>query len=381
MTVLLTDEQKQLAETLRQFAAKELAPKAAMYDATETWNEAAFRAMGAMGLLGITVPEAYGGSAQGAVEATIAMEELGYACASSALSYLAHTILCVHNLATNASDAQKRQYLPKLVSGEWVGAMAMTEPEAGSDALGMRTKAVREGDFYYLTGSKLYITNGPMADVICTYARTGPNKKDISTFIVEKTFPGFKVSKTLEKMGMRASPTAELAFDRCRVPVANRVGEENSSVGHMMRNLNLERITISGISTGIGRACLDYAVRYVSERKQFNQPIGTFQMVQERLAEMATRLAAGRALVFNAAAALDRGDDSMSLGSMCKLFTAKMATDAGLEAIQLLGGYGYMREYPVERFMRDAKLMEIGAGTNEVMRLIIARSLLEGVAR
>jgi isovaleryl-CoA dehydrogenase len=287
----------------------------------------------------------------------------------------------VHNLAKNASEAQKRKYLPKLISGEWVGAMAMTEPEAGSDALSMRTKAVREGDYYYLTGSKLYITNGPMADVIYTYARTGPNKKDISTFIVEKSFPGFKVSKKLEKLGMRASPTAELAFDRCRVPVENRVGEENSSVGHMMRNLNIERITISGISTGIARACLDYAVRYVSERRQFNQPIGAFQMVQERLAEMATQLAAGRALVFNAAAAYDRGDDSMALGSMCKLFTAKMATHAGLEAIQLLGGYGYMREYPVERYMRDAKLMEIGAGTNEVMRLIIARSLLEGVAR
>lgn len=381
MTILLTDEQKQLAETLRQFAAKELAPKAAAHDEAETWNEAAFRAMGSLGLLGITVPEKFGGAAQGAVEATIAMEELGYACASSALSYLAHSILCVHNLATNASEAQKQQYLPKLVSGEWVGAMAMTEPEAGSDALGMRTKAVREGDYYYLSGAKLYITNGPMADVICTYARTGPNKKDISTFIVEKTFPGFKVSKKLHKMGMRASPTAELSFDRCRVPVANRVGEENSSVGHMMRNLNIERITISGISTGIARAALDYTLRYVSERKQFQQPISSFQMVQERIAEMATNLAAGRALLFNAAAAYDRGEQGMALGSMCKLFTAKMATEAALDAIQLLGGYGYMREYPVERFMRDAKLMEIGAGTNEVMRLIVARALLEEVAR
>ena len=380
MTILLNNDQKALAESIRQFASKELAPKAEHFDETESWNEPAFRAMAGLGLHGLTVPEADGGVGLGAVESTLAMEELGYACASSALSYLAHAILCVHNISTNASDAQKKKYLPKLIDGTWIGAMAMTEPGAGSDALGMTTKAVREGDFYYLTGSKLYITNGPYADILVVYARTGLNRKDISTFIVEKTFPGFKVSKKLRKMGMRASPTAELSFDRCKVPVANLIGEENASVSHMMRNLNIERITISGISTGIARASLDYVLRFTTERKQFDKPLSSFQMVQERIAEMATDLAAGRALLFNSAAAYDAGDRGMALGSMCKLFTAKMATEAALDAIQLLGGSGYMREYPVERYMRDAKLMEIGAGTNEVMRLIVARSLLKEMA-
>lgn len=370
-----TSEQKLLQKTVEEFAKKELLPKAEEIDEKETWNESAFRKMAELGLLGITVSEDFGGINLGATDATLVMETLGQACASTTLSYLAHSILTVNNLYLNASQEQKLKYLPKLVSGEWIGAMAMTEPGAGSDALGMQTKAVRNGNKYLLNGSKTYITNGSYADVLVVYARTGQGRKDISTFIVEKNFPGFRVSKKLKKMGMKGSPTAELSFDNCEVPVENLVGNENESVAHMMNNLNMERITISGISLGIAKACLDYATRYAGERSQFGTLLNQFQMIQERLAEMATQLAAGRALVYTSSTAFDRGERAMSLGAQCKLFTAKMATQAGLDAIQILGGYGYMREYPVERFMRDAKLMEIGAGTNEVMRLIISREL------
>jgi isovaleryl-CoA dehydrogenase len=370
-----TSEQKLLQRTVHDFAQKELLPKAAEIDENETWNESAFRKMADLGLLGITVSEEFGGIHLGATEATLVMETLGHACASTTLSYLAHSILTVNNLFVNASAEQKRKYLPKLISGEWIGAMAMTEPGAGSDALGMTTKAEKKGTKYLLNGSKTYITNGSYADVLIVYARTGQNKKDISTFIVEKNFPGFRVSKKLQKMGMKGSPTAELSFDNCEVPEENLIGAGNDSVAHMMNNLNMERITISGISLGIAQACLDYSTRYAGERTQFGTPLSQFQMIQERLAEMATQLAAGRALVYSASRAFDNGQRPMSLGAQCKLFTAKMATQAGLDAIQILGGYGYMREYPVERMMRDAKLMEIGAGTNEVMRLIIAREL------
>lgn len=370
-----TSDQLLLRKTVEDFAQKELLPFAHEFDEKEEWNESAFRKMADLGLLGITVSEEFGGAGLGAVESTLVMEVLGEACASSALSYLAHSILTVNNLYLNGSPEQKSKYLPRLVAGEWVGAMAMTEPGAGSDALGMTTKAEKKGSKYILNGSKTYITNGSYADCLLVYARTGEKKKDISTFIVEKSFPGYSVSKKLKKMGMKASPTAELSFDNCEVPEENRIGPENSSVAHMMNNLNLERVTISGISLGIAQACLKAAVKYASERHQFGKPINQFQMIQERLAEMRTQLSAGRALVYLAAKAYDRGQREMSLGAQCKLFTAQMATRAGLEAIQILGGYGYMREYPVERFMRDAKLMEIGAGTNEVMRLIIARDL------
>ncbi|MBY0369494.1 acyl-CoA dehydrogenase family protein [bacterium] len=373
-----TSEQELLASTLEDFAKQELEPDASALDEKEGFNRAAFQKMAGLGLLGITVPESYGGAGLGCVEATLAMEKMGAACASSTLSYLAHSILCVNNLSENASDAQKKKYLPKLISGEWIGAMAMTEPGAGSDALGLRTKAERKGDSYVLNGSKTFITNGPEASVFVVYAKTGSTKKDISTFIVEKGFPGFKVGRKLSKLGMRASPTSELSFENCVVPLANRVGEENHSVSHMMRNLNIERITISGISLGIARACVEYAANYAKERKQFDQTIGSFQMVQERLAEMATNAAAARALVYQAARAYDSGDRDLSLGAMSKLFSAQIATRAGLDAVQILGGYGYMKEYPVERYLRDAKLMEIGAGTNEIMRVLIARELLEG---
>jgi isovaleryl-CoA dehydrogenase len=374
-----TSEQLQLIETLRSFAAAELGPRAEKLDEDEGFNADGFRKMGELGLLGITASEKYGGAGLGCVEATLAMEMLGEQCASTTLSYLAHAILCVNNLFENASEEQKQKYLPPLVRGEKIGAMAMTEPDAGSDALGLRTRAVRKGDHFILNGSKTFITNGPVADTFVVYARTGETKKEISTFIVEKGFRGFRVGRKLKKLGMRASPTSELNFENCEVPAANLIGKPNESVSHMMRNLNIERITISGISLGIAAACLQHACRYAEERKQFGRPIGSFQMVQERIAEMAATLQAARGLTYLSAQAYDRGDRQMILGAQSKLFAAQMATKAGLDAVQILGGYGYMKEYPVERCMRDAKLMEIGAGTNEVMRILIARQLMPGV--
>lgn len=372
-----TDEQSLLRDTVGQFAKTELAPAAPHLDETEGWNDEAFRKMASLGLLGITAKEEYGGSGLGCLEATLAMEGLSEACASTTLSYLAHSILCVNNIHENASPEQKSQYLPRLIDGTWIGGMGMTEPQAGSDALSLQTKAVRQGDVYVLNGTKTMITNAPTGDVFVVYARTGTGKKDLSTFIVEKGFKGFRAGKKLKKLGMRASPTGELIFENCEVPVSNRIGEENSSVRHMMRNLNIERITISGLSLGIAAATLKYVSNYVNERSQFGSQLSQFQMVQERVAEMATQLDAGRALVYAAARAYDRGERHMSLGAKAKLFTAPMGTHVALDGIQLLGGWGYMKEYPVERYMRDAKLLELGAGTNEVMRLIIARELLE----
>ncbi|NQW44334.1 MAG: acyl-CoA dehydrogenase family protein [Deltaproteobacteria bacterium] len=373
---IYTEEQKLLIHSVSTFAKEYLAPKAEELDETEGYNQVAFKKMAELGLLGITADEKYGGANLGALETTLVMEKLAEACASTTLCYLAHSILCVNNIQANGSEAQKQKYLPKLISGAWLGGMAMTEPGAGSDALGLQTRAVKTGNKYILNGAKTYITNGPSGNIFVVYAKTGPNRKDVSTFIVESCFPGFKVSKKLRKMGMRASPTAELAFIDCEVPVENLIGKENDSISHMMKNLNLERITISGISLGITSACLSYTSRFVQERSQFGKPLSHFQMVQERIAEMATYLDAGRALCYAAAQRFDSGDLDPTLGAKCKLFTAPMGTRAGLDAIQLLGGAGYMKEYPVERYMRDAKLLEIGAGTNEIMRIIIAKSLL-----
>lgn len=374
--IAFTEEQQMLSDTLVSFAAKKLGPTAAEIDENEGFNESAFREMAQLGLLGITADEKWGGSHLGAVEATLAMEKMGEVCASTTLSYLAHSMLCVNNLQQNASEAQLAKYLPKLIDGTHIGAMGMTEPMAGSDALSMQTKAVKKGSKYILNGTKTFITNGPTADVFVVYARTGTTKKELSTFIVEKNFPGFKVGKRIHKFGMRGSPTSELVFENCEVPVENLVGNENDTVKHMMKNLNIERITISGISLGLSAASLKYSSQYAKERSQFGKPISEFQMIQERLAEMSTQLDAGRALTYCAAQAFDRGDFRSVLGAKAKLFTAQMATKAGLDAIQILGGYGYTKEYPVERYMRDAKLMEIGAGTNEVMRVIIAKDML-----
>lgn len=382
MSLFFEDIHLQLRDSVRRFAETELKPVAEKLDEEQGFNHNAMKKLGEMGLLGVTADPEFGGAGMGAIAATLVMEELGAECASTALSYLAHSILAVNNLSQNGTPELKKKYLPKLCSGEWIGAMAISEPGAGSDAFGLQLQAKREGDFYILNGTKMWITNGPYADFFWVYAKTGPTKKDITTFIVEKNFPGFSVGKKLNKFGMRASPTSELIFENCKVPVSNRVGEEASSIGHMNRNLLLERVTIVGISLGIARATIDYCTKYCLDRKQFGKPIYDFQMVQKMLADAAAEYLAARSLTYEAAASIERkglGDtESLMLGTSAKLFAAHRATKIALDGIQLLGGYGYTKEYPVERYMRDAKLMEIGAGTNEVMRIILAKEMAKG---
>jgi len=375
-----SDEHRMLQETVRQFARSELAPHIEKLDAAEGFNREAFLKMGELGLLGIIVPEADGGTGLDVVSATIAMEEMGAVDASTTLSYLAHTILCVNQIAHNGSAEQKKKYLPKLISGEHLGGMGMSEPEAGSDMLSMKTRALREGGHYTLQGTKTWITNGPNGDVFYVYARTGEGKKDISTFLVDRTMKGFSTGKKFAKMGMRASPTGELVFDNVRVEASQRVGEEGGSIRMMMRNLDIERITIAGISLGIARASIEAATKYANERTQFGKSIGHFQMIQERLAEAAASYEACRCLTYDAAKMFDlgllQGKEASVMAAKAKLMSAQMATKVALDAIQILGGYGYTKEFPVERYMRDAKLNEIGAGTNEIMRLVIARQML-----
>jgi len=381
MSLFFNETHKTLRDTVRRFAETEIAPTAAELDENQGFNLSAMKKMGEMGLLGITADADFGGSGMDAVSATLVMEELGAVCASTALSYLAHSILAVNNLSHNGSEKQKAKYLPKLCSGEWIGSMAISEPAAGSDAYGLKLSAVKKGDKYLLNGTKMWITNGPYSDFFWVYAKTGPSKKDISTFIVEKSFKGFSVGKKLNKLGMRASPTSELIFENCEVPIENLVGEEGKSIAHMAKNLLIERITIAGISLGISRATISYCTKYAQDRKQFDTRLIDFQMVSKMLADATAEYLAARSLTYEAAASLDRNEKSelsLMLGSSAKLFAAHRATKIAMDGIQILGGYGYTKEYPVERFMRDAKLNEIGAGTNEVMRVILGRELDKG---
>jgi isovaleryl-CoA dehydrogenase len=376
-----TEEEKAIQEMCRDFAKNELAPHAEKHDTDETFNINAFKKMGELGVLGITADPEYGGSGLGATAATIVMEEFGKACAGSTLSYLAHSMLCVNNIAVNASKEQQAKYLPKLITGEHIGAMGMSEPGHGSDAIGMQCKAENKGDHYLINGNKMWITNAQFADIVYLYTRTGPNKKDLSTFIVDtKDLNGFSVSKEIHKMGMRSSPTGELAFENCKVPMEALVGAEGDSVIHMMRNLEIERLTIAGISLGIAQACVDQCVKYANEREQFGKTLGNFQMIQKMIAEMATETEMMRTFLYDSCKLWDEGKVSNTRASMVKLQLPKMATKIALDAVQLHGGYGYSREFPLERMMRDNKLNEIGAGTNEVMIMIIAKNLLREAA-
>jgi isovaleryl-CoA dehydrogenase len=372
-----SEEEKELQNVCRDFAARELAPFAEKHDHDETFNINAFKKMGELGLLGITADPKYGGAGLGAVAATIVMEEFGKACAGSTLSYLAHAILCVNNIQNNASEEQKEKYLPKLISGEWIGCMGMSEPEYGSDAVGIQTKAKKDGDGYIINGTKMWITNAHYADVAYVYTRTGEDRKNLSTFIVEKGTPGFHAGKPIHKMGMRSSPTGELVFDNAKVPASALVGKEGESIYHMMKNLDIERITIAGISLGIAQACVDQCVKYAMERKQFGKHIGSFQLIQKMIAEMATETEMMRSFLYQIAKAYDEGDRGPAQAAMVKLAIPKMTTKIALDAIQVHGGYGYSREFPLERMMRDNKLNEIGAGTNEIMITIIAKHLLK----
>lgn len=371
-----TEEEKDLQRLCRDFASKELAPYATKHDEEESFNTQAFKKMGELGVLGITADPEYGGAGMGAVAATIVMEEFGKACAGSTLSYLAHSILCVNNIQNNGSPEQKAKYLPKLISGEHIGCMGMSEPEYGSDAVGIQTKAKKDGESFLINGAKMWITNAQYADVAYVYTRTGDERKNLSTFIVEKGTHGFSVGKPIHKMGMRSSPTGELVFENARVPKENLVGKVGDSIYHMMKNLDIERITISGISLGIAQACVDQCIKYAGERKQFGKHLGSFQMIQKMIAEMATETEMMRSFLYTTAKRYDMGERGPSMAAQVKLAIPKMATKIALDAIQLHGGYGYSREFPVERMMRDNKLNEIGAGTNEVMIMIIAKNLL-----
>src|SRR5512143_1518315 len=364
-----------LRDTVRDFTAQEIAPRAAEIDRSNQFPTDLWRKMGALGLLGITVEEEFGGTQMGYLAHIVAMEEISRGSGSVGLSYGAHSNLCVNQIRRNGSAAQKRQYLPKLISGEHVGALAMSEPGAGSDVVGMRLRAERRGDRYLLNGNKMWITNGPDADVLVIYAKT--SDQGITAFLIEKGFPGFSTAQKLDKLGMRGSNTCELVFRDCEVPEENILGELGKGVRVLMSGLDYERAVLAAGPLGIMQACLDVALPYVHERKQFDQPIGTFQLVQGKIADMYTTMNASRAYVYAVAKACDRGETTREDAAGAILYASEKATQCALDAIQLLGGNGYINDYPTGRLLRDAKLYEIGAGTSEIRRMLIGRELFE----
>ena len=366
-----------LRDSVFQFCSKEIAPRAADIDSSNEFPMDLWRKLGDMGLLGITVDEQYGGTGMGYLAHSVAMEEISRASASVGLSYGAHSHLCVNQLHKNGTEEQKHKYLPKLCSGEHIGALAMSEPNAGSDVVSMKLKAEKHGDHYILNGSKMWITNGPDADTYVIYAKTDTTagSKGITAFIVERNYPGFSRQQKLDKLGMRGSNTCELVFENCQVPAENILGGEGRGVAVLMSGLDYERTVLSGGPVGIMQACLDVVLPYIHERKQFDQPIGEFQLMQGKIADMYADLNASRAYLYAVARACDLGQDSRKDAAAVILFTAEKATQMALQAIQALGGNGYTNDYPAARLLRDAKLYEIGAGTSEVRRMLIGREL------
>jgi len=378
----LGEDLDMLRESVRAFAADRIAPIAEETDRENRFPRHLWPQMGALGLHGITVPEEHGGAGLGYLAHCLAMEEVSRASASVGLSYGAHSNLCVNQIARNGSQEQKRRFLPKLVSGEHVGALAMSEPGAGSDVVSMRTRAERKGDRFVLNGSKFWITNGPVAEVLVVYAKTDPDAgpRGITAFIVEKGMKGFTPAQKLDKLGMRGSDTSELVFTDCEVPEENVLGEVGRGVNVLMSGLDYERVVLAAGPLGIMQACLDVVIPYVHEREQFGRPIGTFQLMQGKLADMYVTLNAARAYVYAVARACDAGRTTREDAAGAILFAAEKATGVALEAIQALGGNGYINDYPTGRLLRDAKLYEIGAGTSEIRRMLIGRELFEKTA-
>ncbi|MEZ5826131.1 MAG: isovaleryl-CoA dehydrogenase [Geminicoccaceae bacterium] len=378
----LGEEIDSLRDAVARFAREKIAPRAAEIDATNTFPRDLWTELGELGLHGITVGEVYGGADMGYLAHVIAMEEIGRASASVALSYGAHSNLCINQIHRNGNDAQKERYLPKLVSGEHLGALAMSEPGAGSDVVSMRLRAEKRNDRYILNGNKMWITNGPTADVLVVYAKTDPDAgpRGITAFLIERAMAGFSSAQKLDKLGMRGSDTGELVFENCEVPFENVLGEEGRGVNVLMSGLDYERIVLAGGPLGIMAAAMDAVVPYVHEREQFGRPIGTFQLMQGKLADMYVILNATRAYVYAVARAADRGETTRKDAAGCILYSAEKATWMALEAIQCLGGNGYINDYPTGRLLRDAKLYEIGAGTSEIRRMLIGRELFEETA-
>lgn len=373
----LGEDIEMLRQAVAAFAADQIAPLAAKIDQDNQLPTALWPLLGDMGLLGITVSEDFGGSGMGYLAHVVAMEEISRASASVGLSYGAHSNLCVNQIFRNGTAAQKDRYLPKLVSGEHIGALAMSEPNAGSDVVSMKLHARKQGDRYLLNGNKMWITNGPDADVFVVYAKTEPQlgAKGITAFIVERDLPGFATAQKLDKLGMRGSSTCELVFTDCAVPEENILGQLNHGTKVLMSGLDYERVVLAGGPLGIMTACLDLVLPYTAERQQFGKAIGEFQLVQAKLADMYTEMNAAKAYVYAVARACDQGRASRKDAAGAILYSAERATRAALDAIQLLGGNGYINDYPAGRFLRDAKLYEIGAGTSEIRRMLIGREL------
>jgi isovaleryl-CoA dehydrogenase len=380
MDFRLTEEQQMLRDTVARFVEREITPRAPEWDEAEEFPLEVFRAMGQMGLFGISIPETYGGSGSDFLSCLLVMEEIAKGDGGLATSWGAHTILCTESLFRNGTEAQRRRYLPGLVEGSKIGALAITEPGAGSDAMSMRTRAEKKGDHWVLNGTKMFITNGPLADVIIVYAKTDPDAgpKGITTFLVEDGFPGFTKAKKLKKMGARSSPTGELIFENCIVPGENVLGQVNRGVNVLMGGLDRERIVFSISPIGMAQAAFDLAFRYARERVQFGAPIVSFQAMQEILAEIATEVQAARLMAYWAATRADQGENVSQEASYAKLFCSQVGIRAAAKAMEVFGGYGFIREYPIQRYFRDSKGIEFGAGTSQIQRMIIMKNLLKG---